>query len=185
MATATKLLTAEEFFDHPSSRWCELIDGVPIEMSPPGFEATTTAGSVIWLLSAHVRPGGLGHVLTDPGVILRRNPDLVRAPDAAFIRSGRIPVGQMPTGYSDIVPDLIVEVVSPGDRPSEIQTKIREWIEGGARLVWVIYPATKTVQVIRSLQDREVLGVDDRLSGGDVLPGFSCSVAEIFQSSGA
>jgi Uma2 family endonuclease len=86
----------------------------------------------------------------------------------------------MPVGYSDIVPDLIVEVVSPGDRPAEIQTKIREWIEGGARLVWVIYPASKTVHVIRSLRDREVLGVDDRLEGGDVLPGFSCSVVELF-----
>jgi Uma2 family endonuclease len=173
-------MTAEEFWDHPSSRWCELIDGVPVEMSPPGFEATTTAGSVVWLLSAHVRPNHLGYVLTDPGVIVRRNPDAVRAPDAAFIRADRIPPTGMPQRYSDIVPDLIVEVVSPGDRPAEIQTKIREWIEGGARLVWVIYPASKTVHVIRSLRDREVLGVDDRLEGGDVLPGFSCSVVELF-----
>ena len=180
MATATKLITAEEFWDHPSSRWCELIDGVPIEMSPPGFEATTVSGTVTWLLAAYVRPLGLGYVLTDPGVIVRRNPDAVRAPDAAFIRAGRIPTGRMPQRYSDIVPDLLVEVVSPGDRPAEIQTKIREWIEAGARLVWVIYPASRTVHIIRSLQDREVLGVDDTLDGGDALPGFSCSVAEIF-----
>lgn len=180
MATATTLLTAEEFWDHPSSRWCELIDGVPIERCPPGYEATTIAGTVTWLLSGHVRARGLGYVLTDPGVIVRRNPDAVRAPDAAFIRAGRMPMGRVPERYSDIVPDLIVEVVSPGDRAAEIQTKIREWIEAGARLVWVIYPSSKAVHVIRSLQDREALGVDDTLDGGDVLPGFSCSVAEIF-----
>jgi Uma2 family endonuclease len=180
MATTTKLLTAEEFARYPSSRWCELIDGVPVELSPPGGEATGIAGTVTWLLSAHVRPRGLGRVLTDPGVRVRRNPDTVRAPDVAFLGAERIPAGGLPTGYLDVVPDLIVEVVSPSNTGPEIQAKVREWIEAGARLVWVVYPANKTVHVVRSLQDRETLTVDDTLEGGDVIPGFSCPVAEIF-----
>lgn len=180
MATSTRLLSAEEFWSHPSNRWCELIDGVPIEMSPPGFEATTVAATIAGLVFAHVRPRRLGYVLTDPGVILRRGPDAVRAPDVAFIRADRVPPEGMPKAYSDIVPDLIVEVVSPSDRPAEVQGKVREWLEAGARLVWVVYPSNRTVDVIRSLQDRAVLGVTDTLDGGSVLPGFACSVAEIF-----
>lgn len=181
MATTTQLMTAEEFWNYPSSRWCELIDGVPIEMCPAGFEATTIAGTIAWLVSSHARPLDLGYVLTDPGVILRRNPDAVRAPDVAFIRAGRIPPEGMPKAFSDIVPDLIVEVVSPGDTAAEVQAKVREWLEAGARLVWVVYPNDRTVNVIRSLQDREVLAATDTLDGGDVLPGFACSVAEMFR----
>jgi Uma2 family endonuclease len=180
MATRTRLLTAEEFWDLPSNRWCELIDGVPIEMSPPGWEATSVSGTVTGLLFAHVRPRRLGWVLTDPGVILRRNPDAVRAPDAAFVRADRIPADGMPRAFSEIVPDLIVEVISPSNTAAEVQGKVREWLEAGARLVWVVHPSPKTVEVVRSLQDRETLAVGDTLDGGDVLPGFSCSVEEIF-----
>ena len=118
--------------------------------------------------------------MTDPGVIVRRNPDAVRAPDVAFIRADRVPPNGMPKAFSEIVPDLIVEVVSPGDSAAEVQSKVREWIEAGARLVWVVYPNDRSVNVIRSLQDRQALAATDSLDGGDVLPGFACSVAEIF-----
>ena len=180
MATTTRFLTAEEFFELPSSRWCELIDGVPIETMPSGWEATGIAGTITIRLGIFVEPRRLGRVLTEPGVILRRNPDAVRAPDVAFVQADRIPAGGLPKAFSEIVPDLIVEVVSPSNTAAEIQGKVREWIEAGARLVWVVYPVSRTVEVIRSLLDRETLSPGDTLDGGAVLPGFSCPVEEIF-----
>ena len=114
------------------------------------------------------------------GCIIRRNPDAVPAPHVAFIRAERIPASGIPKGFWDGAPDLAVELVSPGDRPGEIQTKIREWVESGARQVWVVYESTETVQVVYSLQERVDLSADDTLEGGEAVPGFSCKVAELF-----
>lgn len=118
-----------------------------------------------------VRPLGLGRVLTEAGFILRRNPDAVRAPDVAFIRTDRIPPEGLPRRYWELAPDLIVEVVSPSDTPAEVLGKVREWIEAGVRRVWVVYPVPKPVHVIQSLMERQILGVHDRLDGGDIVPG--------------
>ncbi len=181
VATVTPLLTAEEFADLPSSRWSELIDGVVVATSPPAPEHGGVAGTVSGLLFVHVRPLGLGRVLTEAGFIIRRNPDAVRAPDVAFIPAERIPPEGLPRRYWEIAPDLVVEVVSPSDTPAEVLGKVREWIEAGVRLVWVVYPVTRTIQVVRSLQDLVALGIGDTLDAGDVVPGFSCPVAEIFQ----
>jgi Uma2 family endonuclease len=104
----------------------------------------------------------------------------VRAPDLAFVCRERLPPENQPRGFWEIAPDLVVEVVSPNDTRAEIQLKVREWIEAGVRLVWVVYPDSRTVEVIRTLLDREELTADDTLDGGDVLPGFSCAVAELF-----
>ena len=123
----------------------------------------------------------LGRLYTELGCILRRNPDRVRAPDLCFIRSERIPPEGEPRGFWEIAPDLVVEVISPNDTPAEIQLKVREWIEAGVRLVWIVYPDTWTISVVRSLLDRVELTADDILDGGDVLPGFSCRVAELFE----
>lgn len=179
LATVTKLLTAEEFFILPSSRWSELIDGVVVEMSPPGGEHGERQSNVIGLLR-RAQAAGVGKALGEVGFVIRRNPDAVRAPDAAFIRKERIPPSGMPQGYWMGAPDLAVEIVSPNDRPGEIQTKIREWIEAGAHQVWVLYGESRTVQVVRSLQDRVTLSADDLLEGGDAVPGFFCGVSELF-----
>ena len=80
-----------------------------------------------------------------------------------------------------LTPERLVEVISPDDRPGEIQAKVREWIEAGVPLVWLLYPRTRTVVVIRSLLDREELTAEDTIDGGDVLPGFSCPVADLFE----
>jgi len=179
MATTTKLLTAEEFWELASSRWCELIDGVVVEMSPPGGEhgrEQMRVGRVLF----RAEDAGVGYVLGEVGFIVRRNPDVVRAPDVAFIRKERVPATGIPKAFWEGAPDLVVEIISPSDRPGEMQTKIREWIEAGARQVWAVYLDRQTVQVVRSLQDRVTLNADDILDGGDAVPGFSCRVAELF-----
>lgn len=97
----------------------------------------------------------------------------------AFIRSERLRPGS-DTGFLEMAPDLVVEVVSPSNTPAEIQAKIREWIEASVRLVWVVYPEGQTVTVIRSLLERIELRADDTLDGADALPGFSCRVSDLF-----
>ncbi len=180
MATQTKLLTAEEYFVHPLARWSELIDGVIVDMSPPGAEHGSCQATVIRILG-RAQDQGAGRVFGELGFTIRRNPDAVRAPDVAFIRAERLSGAAIPKAFWEGAPDLAVEIVSPGDRPGEIQTKIREWIEAGARQVWVVYEDSRTVHVIHSLQDRMVLSVEDVLDGGDAVPGFSCRVSELFE----
>src|SRR5689334_1159492 len=90
MATTMPLLTAEQFLEHPSSRWAELIDGVIIEMSPPGGEHGQRQARLIRLLG-RAEDSGTGVVVGELGCIIRRNPDAVRAPDVAFIRKEHIP----------------------------------------------------------------------------------------------
>jgi Uma2 family endonuclease len=179
MATIQKLLTAEEYALLPESRWTELIDGVVVEVSPPGGEhghRQLVIGSVL----RRTELSGAGHGFCELGCVIRRSPDLVRAPDVAFIREERVGAAGIPKAFWIGAPDLVVEIVSPWDRPGEIQTKIREWIEAGARQVWVVYEDSRTVHVIRSLQDRLVMGVEDVLDGADAVPGFSCRVSELF-----
>lgn len=180
MAQTVTLLTAEDIEKLPSDLHCELIDGVLIEMSPPGNPHGRVVAKVTGaLLKAETM--GLGLVFGEGGFILRRGPDTVRAPDVSFFGAGRVLPSSPRPAFWQVAPDLVVEVVSTWDTTAEIQTKVREWIEFGVKLVWVVYPETRTVHVIRSLQERLTLSEGDILDGGDVLPGFSCSVAELFE----
>jgi Uma2 family endonuclease len=179
MATITKLLTAEEYALLSDCDRTELIDGVVVEVSPPGG-VRGHRQLVIGTVLRRAELSGAGHAFSELGCTIRRDPDLVRAPDLAFIRKERIGPAGIPKAFWEGAPDLAVEIVSPWDRPGEIQTKIREWIEAGARQVWVVYEDSRTVHVICSLQDRMVLNTDDTLDGGDAVPGFSCQVAELF-----
>jgi Uma2 family endonuclease len=178
MAVTIPLLTAEQYLE-AANRWSELIDGVIIDLSPPGGPHSFYQSEVIAVLK-RAQAAGVGIAVGELGCIIRRNPDAVRAPDAAFIRIERLPTGRIPSGFWNGAPDLAVEVVSPSDRPGEIQTKIRDWIEAGARQVWIIYSDSRTVQVVRSLLDRVTLAANDTIDGGDAIPGFSCRVSELF-----
>jgi Uma2 family endonuclease len=179
LASTTPLLTAEQYAKLSSSRWSELIDGLIVETSPPGAQHGRRQAQTIALLG-RAKATGAGKVLGRVGCVIRRGPDTVRAPDVAFIRAERIPPSGIPEGFWEGAPDLAVEIVSPSDRPGEIQTRIREWIEAGARQVWVLYNDSRTVLVVRSLLDRVTLGADETLDGGEAVPGFSCRVGELF-----
>ena len=179
MAQVVSLMTAEDLERVPSDVYCELIDGVLIEMSPPGIRHARVAAKVTGALLEAERMG-LGLAFAEAGFIVRRGPDTVRAPDAFFVRHDKILAAGPPRAFSDQPPDLLVEVVSPYDTRMEIQTKVREWVEFGVRMVWVVNPDDRTAQVIRSLQDRVALTEEDVLDGAEVLPGFSFPVSELF-----
>jgi Uma2 family endonuclease len=129
---------------------------------------------------SHVKANKLGKVYAaETGFHIEHDPDTVRAPDVAFVRRDRLPpAGQR--GFFQGPPDLAVEVLSPDDSASEVLAKVQDWLAAGCELVWVVDPRTRTVSVYHSPRQAEMLGEGDRLTGGDVLPGFDLSVAEIF-----
>ena len=108
------------------------------------------------------------------------HPKMVRKPDAAVVVAGRLPDDKWPKGDMTIAPDLVVESVSPNDTYEEVAVKVAEFKSAGVKLIWVISPETRTVLVRRANGTCEELGETGTLSGEDVLPGFTCAVAELF-----
>lgn len=183
MSTAAHLLTAEELFrlSEEESRWCELVEGEIVQMSPPGFAHGIISQAVSGLLLNYVQQHRLGLVVAaETGFIVARNPDTVMAPDGAFVRQDRIDAIGIPQAYFPEAPALAFEVVSPTDRVSEVGRKMRRWLEGGVELAWVIDPAARTVTVYQAVDDVHVLTEKETLTGGSVLPGFECRVADLF-----
>lgn len=182
MSTEKVLLTADDLLRiSGAGKRYELVRGELIEMAPAGGRHGRVAIRIGSRLNIHVEQQDLGEVLAaETGFRLERNPDRVRAPDVAFVAKGRLPPGDLPVGFLDIVPDLVVEVVSPGDTASYIQAKVEDWLRAGVRLAWVLYPDTRSVAVYRSLDKVRVLTEADHLHGDPVLPRFSCSVTDLF-----
>lgn len=182
MSTEVKLMTAEELLAMPDDGFrYELINGELKQMSPAGHEHGKIAMRLSRRLSNHVEENKLGAVYAaETGFKLKTNPDLVRAPDAAFVRAERVAAASQVMGYFPGAPDLAVEVVSPGDKVSEVEEKVETWLQFGAQLVWVVSPRLRTITVYRSRTEIAILTVEDTLDGADVVPGFRCAVADLF-----
>jgi Uma2 family endonuclease len=182
MRTLKKLFTAEELLRLPTDGLrLELVKGKLYEMPPDGARHGNVAIRIASRLNAHVETAELGQVFAaETGFVLRRDPDTVRAPDAAFVSRDRLPQGELPVGFLELAPDLVVEVVSPSDSRREVREKAESWLLGGTRLVWVINPATRSATVYRSLDNFSDLSEDDTLDGEDVVPGLACQLRELF-----
>ena len=182
MRTKKATLTAEELLRlSTTGRRYELVKGELFEMPPAGGRHGSVAMRIGIVLGSYVRANQLGEVFAaETGFILRRDPDTVRAPDAAFVARERLQAGELPPGYLEMVPDLAVEVVSPGDSPREVREKIADWMRAGVRLLWAIDPATRSVTIYRSPEEFSVLSEEDTLDGGQVIPGFSTDIRDLF-----
>ena len=181
MAT-THLLTAEDLLAMPDDgHRYELVRGELRKMPPSGHIHARIAGRVSSKLGHFAESRNLGEVyVADPGFVLRR--DHVRAPDAAFIRAGRVTdTGDLP-GFWPGAPDLAVEVISPRDTYSDVAEKALDWLEAGTRMVLVVDPRCQTVTVYQSASNISVLTEDDTIDGADVVPGWKLPVREIFSS---
>lgn len=181
MVVERRVITAEDLLRLPDDGLRhELIDGELRAMAPAGGEHGDAAGSIHGHLSRFVYDHPVARVLAaETGFLLRRAPDRVRAPDVAVLSSERIPVDGLPAGYIPGAPDLAVEVVSPGDRATEVLEKVDEWLSAGAHLVWVVYPARARLFVHRPGGSVEQLGPDDEVDGADVLAGFRMRVRDL------
>lgn len=183
MSTVQKpLVTVEEFArmpDPPDGSQLELVRGEVVVMPPPGARHGVCCSRVARRLGNFVESNRLGWVTSnDTGVLLERGPDTVRGPDVAFWSITRQPA--LPEGYFEIPPDIAVEVLSPNDRRSVVRAKIKEYLFYSVKLVWLVDPETRTVTVYQGNMRGTELDEADTLDGGDVLPGFSCQVADLF-----
>ena len=174
------LMTADELLDVriPDKR-VELVRGRLVVREPAGLRHGRVAMELARLLANYVGDRGIGRVYAaETGFTVARDPDTVRAPDVAFIRRDRLPDPE-PLGFPDLAPDLVVEVLSPGDRPGEILAKVADWLSAGTRLVWVVDPLRRVARVYRQDGSETIVTAEGALEGEDVLPGFECPLATI------
>jgi Uma2 family endonuclease len=180
MTVTTNPVTADQLLEMPDDGLRhELVRGEVTTMSPPMSEHGQIVALLTGLLLQQVRSNRSGRVFTGGGFLLHRNPDTVREPDVAFVRQEALDRVGSNDGYWPGAPDLAVEVISPNDRYTEVDEKVQEYLEAGARLVWIVNPRRQSITV-RTQSDVKLLGEADSLGGGDVVPGFVCAVREIF-----
>jgi Uma2 family endonuclease len=181
MATASPLTTAEQLLHEATGLGrCELVRGELRMMSPAGSRHGAVAIRIATLVANHVDAHGLGQVFAaETGCILARDPDTVRAPDVSFVGRERLG-GGLPAGYFPGPPDLVVEVLSPDDRPAAVAAKTADWLAAGTRLVWNVDPADRSLvahaadgTVGRSMPSATV-------PAGDVVPGFTLALERVF-----
>jgi Uma2 family endonuclease len=182
MTTTLQRSTASELYAMPKDGFrYELVKGELRRMSPAGTEHGAIIFNLSILLGQHIKAHNLGQGFgAETGFKIASDPDTVRAADVAFVRRERIPETGIPKNFWQTAPDLVVEVVSPGDTYSEVEEKIGDWLNAGVRAVWIVNPKQPTVAVYYSMTDVTRLSEGDELDGGDVVPGFRCKVAEIF-----
>jgi len=182
MSTAAQLLTADDLWRLPDDGMGhELIRGELVTMPPSGSEHGAIGMTAGGRLFVHVQANALGAVFNaDTGFIIARDPDTVRAADAAFVDKKRIPSAGLPKKFFPGAPDLAVEVVSPSDLLVDFQDKVEEWLAAGTRMVGVINPRNRTVTVYRSPTAVTILTANDELDGQEVVPGFRMRVSELF-----
>ena len=174
--TTGTLMTADELFQLPDDGWrYELVRGELRKMSPSGARHSRVAAEIIASLLTHVKQHKLGAVFaSEAGFTISRDPDTVRAPDAAFVRAERLV--DTPRFY-DGPPDAVFEVVSPNDRYTEIAEKTRDWLRAGVQAVVIVDPDAKSARVERhggATPVAEVIEIED------VIPGWTLPLAELF-----
>lgn len=174
-------MTAEELLrQQPLHKRCELVNGRMLVREPAGYRHGRIANRLTYLLTQYVDDRDLGVVLAaGTGFVLARDPDTVRAPDVAFVVKNRVPEPES-TGFAELAPDLVVEVLSPDDRPGEVLAKVGDWLNAGTRLVWVVDAARRQIRVYREDGSQSEVAGSERLDGEDVVPGFSCRTDAIF-----
>ncbi len=179
---AQQKMTAEEFEQHYLGKPAELVHGEVRETMPSGEEHGEVAARIGVPAGFYALQKRLGKVyIAEAGFVLTTSQgQSVRAPDFAFIRKERAPK-QRSRQFSRVVPDLVLEVVSPTDTPEAVQEKVQEWLEAGVQLVWVADPEQRTITVYRADGTTETLTENDTLTGEPVLPGFQLPVSEVFE----
>ncbi len=179
--TGTNLMTAEDLLSMPDDGYrYELIRGELIKMAPASHAHGRQASRISMRLGTFVEHNNLGETYAaETGFVLARNPDHVLAPDAAFVRGERADDARDVSGYFPGAPDLAVEVISPSDRYIEVEEKVADWLQSGSLMVIVVNPRNRTVRVHTPGGVIELTEADT-LDGGDVVPGWSMPVADIF-----
>jgi len=157
----------------------ELIDATLVEKTM-GWRESLIASLLCELFRQHLRQHDLG-LVSGPDGFMRILKSQVRGPDVAFISWDRLPNGAVPQdAVPEIVPDLVIEVLSDGNTYAEMSRKRREYFHAGVRQVWMVDPSERTVAVYTDITKYDLFDEDATLSGGDILPGLQISLNEVF-----
>ena len=164
----------------------ELVDGVPVEVTPVGPDHGSLAAELAGRLRDHVRQQHVaGRVYVETGYVLglRRDPQRLRGPDVSFLSTERLQQhgGKPVRGFLHCAPDLAVEVES-AERPRALQQRIQDYLDAGTSLVWVIHSETRAATAYRADGSARLLRESDALSGEDVLPGLEIPLHELFEA---
>ena len=180
---AVPRLSAAEFERAYLGKRAELWRGEVREYMPAGPKHGKVALNIGAEMRAYARRRNLGVAFAAETGFIVRTPDgeSVLAPDAAFIRRERLPEGDLPAGFCPVVPDLVVEVVSPSDSEPAMREKVNEWLAGGVSVVWVVDPQRRIVEVWTADGLRLSIGENEWLTGEPVLPGFRVAVHELLE----
>jgi len=175
--------TPEDLLAMPDGERFELVDGQLVEKEM-GAESNWVANLVSVSITQFVRRHGLGWVFTSECgyQCFADEPHRVRKPDVSFVAHGRLPGNRIPTGHISVAPDLAVEVTSPNDQYGEVREKVEEYLAAGVRLVWVVDPRTRSIEVFRADGSVSLFHVSDEITGDEVIPGYRCAVSEFFSS---
>jgi Uma2 family endonuclease len=156
----------------------ELVNG-ELVVSPTGWKHSEIAIKISYILATFLEAHPIGRVGgPDLGVWLSNGN--LRSPDVTFVRNEKLPKEEDQYKFAEFIPDLAVEVLSPSDRPQFVEEKIREFLENGVPIAWLVDPKQKTVTEYRSLSETQQYSGDDVISAEPVLPGFSCPVSRFF-----
>jgi Uma2 family endonuclease len=157
----------------------ELHDGRLIVMPPPGEGHARRQARFAAFLFTHGERLGHGQAYAEVGILLRRNPDHLLGPDAAFLTTAQLPPRLSPEGYLLTIPQLVVEVRSKNDSQPEIDAKVKDYLKAGVSLVWVADPDARTVTAYRTAQSPVVFATTDTLTAAPVIPSFAVPVSDL------
>ncbi|WP_165244070.1 Uma2 family endonuclease [Paludisphaera soli] len=184
IASKPRLMTAEEFMKADLGEGLhELVRGEVVDVTPPpNTEHGFVCANLTYYLSDFARRTGLGYCLSnDSAVQTTRGPDTVRGADVCFYSEARQPRSQVGSKLSPIAPDLVIEVVSPGNRRGEMFAKVAEYLDAGVLAVWLVYPRERSVVIHRERETAPVvLKEGDAIEDQPELPGFRCQVSDLF-----
>jgi Uma2 family endonuclease len=181
--TPTAVPTLDRPLDPAIGDHYEVVNGQFVEKAPMGALECWLATSLVIELGPFVKSRGLGRLVSELLFQLAEEPKLRRRPDVAFVSAKRWPLDQgVPSTEAwEVVPDLVVEVVSPSNTANEVVLKTKEYFRAGVRLAWFIYPSQSQVYVVTSPSQIQVRGIGENLEGGDVVPGFQLPIESLFR----
>ncbi|MDX2197375.1 MAG: Uma2 family endonuclease [Phycisphaerae bacterium] len=180
---ARRTHTAEQFLELSDSLGpCELIRGEVLPLSPAAEEhglVSSNIGRLLGIWAKRIKSGRV--VVGETGIWTQRNPDTVRGADVAYLSYARKPRGLPRSKYLDVAPELVVEVVGKGRDWPQLVEKSAEYLAMGVLRVWLVDPAQRSVTILRTEAPQRVLTDSETIDDAEVLPGFSCPVAEFFE----
>jgi Uma2 family endonuclease len=185
MQTATLTMTRKAWTDEEletlpkDGHKYELLDGDLI-MSPVHADHGKICARIVAMLLNFAEARKLGDVY-DSSTGFRLAGDLLLSPDVSFVSKARLKTIRVaPDKFLAGAPDLVVEVLSPSDRMTQINRKLEHYFEHGTRLAWLVNLRKQQIHIYTADSIEALTDLDDVLTGGAVLPGFKCKLRRIF-----